>query len=222
MKAHIFQHVPFEGPGSIEKWLRKTGAEISTTRFFAGDHPPSLDAIDFLIVMGGPMSVNDENTFPWLVEEKGFIRAFMATGKPLLGICLGAQLIAAAAGAAIFANPVKEIGWFASGFHPAGYADAFHQQMTRFDLPPDTRIRNLSKGMRAKVALSIGMAHQPELLILDEPTSGLDPLVRREFLESMIDIAAEGRSVLLSSHQLAEVDRVADMVRSRVSNGWRI
>jgi len=117
---------------------------------------------------------------------------------------------------------VKEIGWFASGFHPAGYADAFHQQMTRFDLPPDTRIRNLSKGMRAKVALSIGMAHQPELLILDEPTSGLDPLVRREFLESMIDIAAEGRSVLLSSHQLAEVDRVADMVRSRVSNGWRI
>ena len=66
--------------------------------------------------------------------------------------------------------------------------------------------------MRAKVALSLAMAHQPELLILDEPTSGLDTMVRREFLESMVDIAAEGRTVLLSSHQIGEVERVADYV----------
>jgi ABC-2 type transport system ATP-binding protein len=66
--------------------------------------------------------------------------------------------------------------------------------------------------MRAKVSLSLSMAHRPELLILDEPTSGLDPMVRREFLESMVDIAAEGRTVLLASHQIAEVERVADVV----------
>ena len=66
--------------------------------------------------------------------------------------------------------------------------------------------------MRAKVALSLAMAHEPELLILDEPTSGLDTLVRREFLESMVDIAAAGRTVLLSSHQIGEVERVADIV----------
>jgi ABC-2 type transport system ATP-binding protein len=66
--------------------------------------------------------------------------------------------------------------------------------------------------MRAKVTLSLAMAHQPELLVLDEPTSGLDTLVRREFLESMIDLAAQGRTVLLSSHLIGEVERVADYV----------
>ena len=107
---------------------------------------------------------------------------------------------------------VEEIGWFASGFYPTGYSESYAQLITKFDLPAKSKIKNLSKGMRAKVALSLGMAHRPDLLILDEPTSGLDPLVRREFLESMVDIAAEGRSVLLSSHQVAEVERVADMV----------
>ena len=66
--------------------------------------------------------------------------------------------------------------------------------------------------MRAKVSLALALAHEPELLILDEPTSGLDTLVRREFLEGMVDIAAAGRTVLLSSHQIGEVERVADMV----------
>ncbi len=66
--------------------------------------------------------------------------------------------------------------------------------------------------MRSKVALSLALAHTPDVLILDEPTSGLDPLVRREFLESMADVAASGRTVLLSSHQVNEVERVADMV----------
>ena len=66
--------------------------------------------------------------------------------------------------------------------------------------------------MRAKVSLSLAMAHNPDLLILDEPTSGLDTIVRRSFLESMIEVAAEGRTVFLSSHQIPEVERVADMV----------
>jgi ABC-2 type transport system ATP-binding protein len=66
--------------------------------------------------------------------------------------------------------------------------------------------------MLAKAALSLALAHDPELLILDEPTSGLDPLVRREFLEQMVDRAAAGKTVFLSSHQIAEVERVADMV----------
>ena len=66
--------------------------------------------------------------------------------------------------------------------------------------------------MLAKVSLSLAMAHEPGLLVLDEPTSGLDPLVRREFLESMVDVTSEGRTVLLSSHQIGEVERVADVV----------
>lgn len=107
---------------------------------------------------------------------------------------------------------VDEIGWYASGFYSPGYQDEYAKMMRKFAVDGEQKIKGLSKGQKAKVALSLAMAHQPELLILDEPTSGLDALVRREFLESMIDISAQGRSVLLSSHQVSEVERVADMV----------
>ncbi|MCC7475578.1 MAG: ABC transporter ATP-binding protein [Pirellulales bacterium] len=105
-----------------------------------------------------------------------------------------------------------EIGWFTAGFYADGFEHRFRTLVNNFHVPLDRRISQLSKGMRAKVSLSLAMAHSPELLILDEPTSGLDTLVRREFLESMVDIAAEGRTVLLSSHQIGEVERVADIV----------
>jgi ABC-2 type transport system ATP-binding protein len=107
---------------------------------------------------------------------------------------------------------IGEIGWFASAFYPDGFIDRYRETIERYELPPDRRIKNLSKGQRAKVALALALAHDPELLILDEPTSGLDPLVRREFMESMIERAANGKTVLLSSHQIAEVERVADKI----------
>ena len=107
---------------------------------------------------------------------------------------------------------VEEIGWFAAGFYPLGFQDRFTALMQRFKIPLTQTIKALSKGMQGKVSLSLALAHEPQLLVLDEPTSGLDPLVRREFLESMIDVAARGRTVLLSSHQIAEVERVADVV----------
>lgn len=107
---------------------------------------------------------------------------------------------------------VAEIGWFAAGFYPSGYLPNYHDLVRGFELPLQRKLKALSKGMLAKVSLALAMAHEPELLVLDEPTSGLDPLVRREFLESMVDVAATGRTVLLSSHQLGEVERVADVV----------
>jgi ABC-2 type transport system ATP-binding protein len=105
-----------------------------------------------------------------------------------------------------------EIGWFTAGFYADGFEHHYRTLVEGFRVPLDRKLSQLSKGMRAKVALSLAMAHRPELLILDEPTSGLDTMVRREFLESMVDIAAEGRTVLLSSHQIGEVERVADIV----------
>jgi ABC-2 type transport system ATP-binding protein len=107
---------------------------------------------------------------------------------------------------------VDEVGWFTAGFYGESFLPEYRRLAAQFDLPPRRAIKSLSKGMRAKVALSLAMAHNPELLILDEPTSGLDPLVRREFLESMVDRAATGKTVFLSSHQIAEVERVADLV----------
>lgn len=107
---------------------------------------------------------------------------------------------------------VSQIAWFSAGFYPDGFAERFMQLAEALELPTEVKIKTLSKGGRAKVALALAMAHRPDLLILDEPTSGLDTLVRRKFLESMVDVAAEGRTVLLSSHQIPEVERVADYV----------
>jgi ABC-2 type transport system ATP-binding protein len=113
---------------------------------------------------------------------------------------------------------VAEIGWFAAGFHPdartgaAAYQTRYAELTDGFGLPVKRRIKALSKGMKAKVSLALALASDPSLLILDEPTSGLDVLVRREFLESMVDLASAGRTVLLSSHQIGEVERVASHV----------
>ncbi|MCC9640701.1 ABC transporter ATP-binding protein [Rhodopirellula sp. JC740] len=107
---------------------------------------------------------------------------------------------------------VGQIGWFTASFYPDGFYDSYREQIARYEIPEDRKIRVLSKGQRAKIALSLALAHDPELLILDEPTSGLDPMVRREFLESMIGRAASGRTVFLSSHQINEVERVADTI----------
>ncbi|MHB8897857.1 MAG: ABC transporter ATP-binding protein [Thermoguttaceae bacterium] len=107
---------------------------------------------------------------------------------------------------------VREIGWFASGFYPEGFLTRYVAEVEKFGLPLARRIKAMSKGQRAKVSLALALAHDPELMILDEPTSGLDALVRREFLESMVDRAAAGKTVFLSSHQIAEVERVADVV----------
>lgn len=107
---------------------------------------------------------------------------------------------------------VAETGWFASGFYPEGFIDRFSFLCQQFELETDQKVKALSKGGKAKVALALSMAHDPDLLIMDEPTSGLDTMVRRKFLESMVDVAAEGRTVLLSSHLIPEVERVADHV----------
>ena len=107
---------------------------------------------------------------------------------------------------------VSDAGWYASGFYADGFLARYDALVQEFQLPPQSKLRDLSKGMRAKVALSLAMAFDPQLLILDEPTSGLDPVVRRSFLESMIDRAAAGQTVFLSSHQIHEVERVADWI----------
>src|SRR5437588_931704 len=107
---------------------------------------------------------------------------------------------------------VAEIGWFAAGFHAARFGTLFEEWTRKFELDPGARLKNLSKGQYAKVGLTLALAVDPEVLLLDEPTSGLDLLVRREFLGSMVGMAGSGRTILISSHQIAEVERVASHV----------
>ena len=107
---------------------------------------------------------------------------------------------------------VAEVGWFTAGFHDKAYLPRFMEWSAKFQLEPKAKLKTLSKGQYAKVGLALAMAGEPEVLLLDEPTSGLDLFVRREFLESMVGLAAQGRTVFISSHQVAEVERVASHV----------
>jgi ABC-2 type transport system ATP-binding protein len=108
---------------------------------------------------------------------------------------------------------VAETLRFVSAFHPTWDAALADDMARRLELPLRSRMKELSRGMSAKVALLCATAFHPEALILDDPTSGLDALVRREFLEQVIAVAAEGgRAVLFSSHVLDEVERIADVV----------
>jgi GMP synthase-like glutamine amidotransferase len=111
MNIHYFQHVPFEGLGHLEHWVQKPGHKVTATRFYEDHKLPFVEICDLLIVLGGPMSSNDEEQLPWLTEEKRFIEKAIVRGKTVIGICLGAQLIADVLGAQVYKNPVKEIGW---------------------------------------------------------------------------------------------------------------
>jgi GMP synthase-like glutamine amidotransferase len=131
--------------GGIEPWLRSVRAEVTSTRFFERPILPDIGEVDLLVVMGGPMSVNDEADLAWLVPEKRFIRQAIEEEKAVLGVCLGAQLIASAMGARVYPNREKEIGWFPVSSVEAGAArsvfafppesPAFHWHGETFDLP---------------------------------------------------------------------------------------
>ncbi len=113
VRAHILQHVPFESPGSILTALQALGADVGDDAAAMRESVcrPRRD-VDLLVVMGGPMSVNDEADYPWLVDEKALVADAIANGRAVLGVCLGAQVIASALGYRVFKNREPEIGWF--------------------------------------------------------------------------------------------------------------
>jgi GMP synthase-like glutamine amidotransferase len=158
-KVHYFQHVEFEGLGSIEEWVKRSGHSLTSTKFFENIRFPEIDDIDWLIVMGGPMSVNDEQKFPWLAEEKKFIRKAIDAGKVVIGICLGSQLVSAALGVKVYQNIEKEIGWFDIELTCFAKNDklffdlkdrfkVFHWHGDTFDLPKNAIHLAYSRGCR--------------------------------------------------------------------------
>jgi len=146
MRVHHLQHVPFEGLGSMEPVLKKRGHHLTHTHLYENQPLPAVSDIDRLIIMGGPMSIYDDKIYPWLSAEKKFIREVINSDKIVIGICLGAQLIADALGARVYKNKHREIGWFnvkitpeakntiLSGVFPE-QAEVFHWHGDTFDIP---------------------------------------------------------------------------------------
>ncbi len=210
MRAHYLQHVPFEGLGSIQNWLESNTYEISCTRFFQSSDLPDPSQIDLLIIMGGPMSVNDEKEFNWLTIEKQFINQVIKLGKPVLGICLGAQLIASSLGSKIYRNPVKEIGWFPvqasnpiQNPSPIAFSQptpVFHWHAETFDLPKGARRIASSEACRNQAFVYqnnvIGLQFHLETtpasaqLIVENCKSDLNKnrLIKSEYIQNEDDI----------------------------------
>ncbi|HSW11353.1 MAG TPA: type 1 glutamine amidotransferase [Solimonas sp.] len=150
MRVHWLQHADFEDLGCIAPWLAQQGAQVSCTRLQRGETPPSVEAFDWLIVMGGPMNIYEYQAHPWLRVEKQLIRAAFDGGKKLLGICLGSQLIADVLGGKVTRNAHSEVGWFDVTLNEAGRRSkffggfpqrfsAFHWHGDTFAIPPDAQ-----------------------------------------------------------------------------------
>lgn len=146
MRIHCLQHVPFEGPAAIADWAASRGHSLSISRLYAGEALPAPDAFDWLLIMGGPMNIYQEQRYPWLREEKACIDQALTADKTLLGICLGAQLLADRLGSRVYAGDEREIGWWPLALTEAGRQSnlfdalatplqAYHWHGDTFDLP---------------------------------------------------------------------------------------
>jgi GMP synthase-like glutamine amidotransferase len=142
MRVHHFQHVPFEGLGSMAPYFQSKGFQLSATHLYLEQNPPPLDTLDWLVVMGGPMGACDESKHAWMAMEKAYIQKAIKAGKVVLGICLGAQLIATVQGAGVFKNSHREIGWFpirkVEQAETSPLAEVFPQQVEVFHWHGDT------------------------------------------------------------------------------------
>ena len=110
MRVLVLQHIACEPPGVFEDVLRERGAQLHRVELDEGEPLPDWRGFDAIVAMGGPMSVNDEATLPWLIEEKRTIGDAVRAGKPYWGVCLGVQLLASSLGARVYAGPEPEVG----------------------------------------------------------------------------------------------------------------
>jgi len=122
MSVLILKNIPTEGPGTIEDFLLENNINYTVVET-SSEELPSVEKYDALIIMGGPMSVNETDTYPYISREIELVREFISKGRKVFGICLGAQIIAKALGSKIYAGTGKEIGWYDIELQENGYKD---------------------------------------------------------------------------------------------------
>ncbi|MBI3783379.1 MAG: gamma-glutamyl-gamma-aminobutyrate hydrolase family protein [Deltaproteobacteria bacterium] len=231
-RIYVFQHVACENLGTFAAVLARRGYRPEYIRFFAGDSIPSdWSAAAALIVLGGPMSVNDAPRLAYLGQEKTMLREALARSKPVLGICLGAQLLAAAAGSSVFAAARPEIGWGAVSLTVDGRQDpllgalatvgsVFHWHGETFDLPPGS-VRLAFSALTMNQAVRIG----PNAYGLQFHLEVDAPMIQEWVREYPQDLGADASSITdrmaaetvqhvgaLRSAAVAVLDRFLDLV----------
>ncbi len=148
MRIHFLQHVLFEHPGYLLTWAQQQNHTVAISYIYESKPLPALDEFDMLIIMGGPMGAYEEDKYEWLKKEKQFVADNINAGKKVLGICLGAQVIASVLGTAVYPHIQKEIGWWPvykvgeNKNHPLlknlpDTFTTFHWHGDTFDLPKD-------------------------------------------------------------------------------------
>ena len=161
MHIACFKHVSFEGPAAIATWAESRGHTIECVEVYTGAELPSLSAYDMLVVMGGPMNIYDEAQHPWLAAEKIAIRAAIDARKPVVGVCLGGQLIADVLGGPVTRGEHTEIGWFdimRAQNRPEmpslpNTLRVYHWHGDTFALPPEAQLLASSAGCRNQIYL---------------------------------------------------------------------
>lgn len=147
MNIHYLQHVPFEGPEHVSVWAEHKGYQLTGSLLYENERLPSCSEFDMLVILGGPMGAYDEERFPWLAPEKQLIQEAVRQNKLVLGICLGAQLLAEALGGRVYQNNEKEIGWFPVTLTEESRESSFFKELPEtfvpfhwhgdtFELPP--------------------------------------------------------------------------------------
>lgn len=217
-RIHYIQHVPYEGIGCIDYWVQAKGHVLTSTKMYEAPVVfPSTESFDWLIVLGGPLSVNDTLQFPWLMDEKKFIEAAIKKNKVVIGFCLGAQLIANALNTPVKPNKQKEIGWFEVRLNEAAKQHdlfrlfpesftTFHWHGETFDLPKNATLLMSSAACHNQAFIygkkTIGIQFHPEItqLGLKEMIQNMrDDLTGGEFVQT--EDAINSQIELLTENQ---------------------
>jgi GMP synthase (glutamine-hydrolysing) len=229
LRIHYFQHVAFEKLGSIEEWISASGHSLMATRFFENAIFPEISDFDWLIVMGGSMSVNDEEQYPWLEDEKKFIRQAIYAGKTVIGICLGSQLVSVALGAKVYQSEEKEIGWFDIEFDHNANSDnlfsgmgqrlkVFHWHGDTFNLPENAIHIASSDGTRNQAyiyngkVLAMQFHLEPTLNSLQQMIDhGRNELSKGKYVQTEKEILANKQLIQSNKKVLFKLlDRLAE------------
>jgi len=224
---HYIQHVPFETPGCILDWAQEKGIIVTATHTYKNEPFPAFDDFDFLVIMGGPMGVQDTGLYPWLVAEKEFIARAIQMNKKVLGICLGAQLIAFACGAKVYANPEKEVGW-----HPVSLTQAAQNHALFSDFPAELEVFHWHGETFTLPANAIHLARstacEHQAFLLDEHVLGFQfhLEVKAENVKSLLEhcpddlspspFTQDAQSIQKNTHKSERINRLVESLLDKL------